>query len=268
MLSHKYELTKLLNKGAFGQIYKGINRITKENVIIKIENKSQNSLQHEAKLLNALRDLKGIPKMRTFGTTKEYNFIVMDELGYSLEYLKQHEKISLNAIYNIGHQLITILNDIHMVGIIHRDIKPDNILFGKQSDKLYLIDFGLSKTYIDNQWNHLPISFNKQMIGTLSFASINIHNGIESSRRDDLISLGYTLIYLFNSKLPWQSINYKNMDEKHEKIKKLKLKEFVNIPNNLKLYLKYCHELEYNDTPNYSYLLSLFSSEYYVSQTI
>ena len=124
-----------------------------------------------------------------------------------------------NTIFNIAIQMITVLEQIHDFGIIHRDLKPQSnrhllrilqflpldILVGtwpKETNRLFLIDFGLSKQFItkedDDQRYHVPMK-NPMMLerqaltGTVRYASTNAHYG-NHSRRDDLISLGYVLV--------------------------------------------------------------------------
>jgi casein kinase 1 len=66
-----------------------------------------------------------------------------------------------------------------------------------------MIDLGLAKKYITSEGMHLKENNNKPLIGTVRYCSSYIHEGIEASRRDDLISLFYVLAYLLNGKLPW-----------------------------------------------------------------
>ena len=93
----------------------------------------------------------------------------------------------------------------HNAGYIHRDIKPENFLAGVQEglDKVFLIDFGLAKRYIDAEGNHIKEKLASDVCGTPAFASLNCHNGMELSRRDDLISLFYVLVWFAKDKLPW-----------------------------------------------------------------
>lgn len=92
--------------------------------------------------------------------------------------------------------------------MIHRDIKPENYVIGNEDiTTLYMIDFGLAKYYRDqNDGKHIPNIEKKGLIGTARYASVNAHLGKEQSRRDDMISIGYVLIYLATGKLPWMNI--------------------------------------------------------------
>ena len=98
--------------------------------------------------------------------------------------------------------MIDIIEYIHTKGIVHRDIKLDNFMMGiNDPHQVYLIDYGLSKAYINNH-NHQDETDNNEPIGTYNYMSINIHNGIKYSRRDDMISIVYILCHLLEL-LPW-----------------------------------------------------------------
>jgi len=144
-------------------------------------------------------------------------------LGQNLEELLNlcNRKLSVKTILMIADQAISILEYLHTKGVLHRDIKPANLLMGlgKKSNLVHFIDFGLSKRFKDSKTNqHIPFRENKQLTGTARYVSINTHKGIEQSRRDDLESLGYVLIYLFRGSLPWQGLKAKTKLEKYSKI--------------------------------------------------
>jgi len=270
IIGKKYKLLNQIGEGSFGKIFKAENIQTSSLVAIKIEKKHNSSLlKHEANIYYKCKNIKGIPSIRMFGTEEQYNYIVMDLLGISIDKMReiQSGKFTLKETIIISLQLISCLENLHNIGIIHRDIKPENILTNGDINKIQLIDFGLSKYYIDQERNHLPINTNKKFIGNVRFASINIHNGIEPSRRDDLISLGYIFIVCLKGILPWQNVDSLNKEDKYNKIKNIKsnislLELCSDIPYEFLSYMSYCYSLKYEDEPKYSYLKNLFVNIY------
>ncbi len=105
----------------------------------------------------------------------------------------------------LADQMIKRVAYIHSRRIIHRDIKPDNftIGIGKSAHRIYIIDFGLAKKFMSSTGKHIGYKEGKGLTGTARYASINTHLGIEQSRRDDLESLAYVLLYFLRGKLPW-----------------------------------------------------------------
>ncbi len=203
-----------------------------------------------------------------FGTENNYNYIVMDLLNQSLNQMRENNNgiISLLEMLPISIQLIVCLEKLHGVGIIHRDLKPENIMtsFTTRENLVYLIDFGIARYYINQDRVHIPITYNKKLIGNVRYASLNVHNGIEPSRRDDLISLGYIFILCLKGKLPWQNINSElDKDEKYNIIKQIKETTSLidlcsELPYEFLSYMNYCYCLEFNQEPNYDYIKTLF----------
>lgn len=267
IIGNKYKLLNQIGEGSFGKIFEGENIITNEKVAVKIEKKDIKSiLKHEANIYYKCKNIKGIPSIKMFGTESNYNYIVMDLLNLSLEQLREinnNNIISLNDILSIAIQLINCLEKLHNIGIIHRDLKPENILM--RENIVYLIDFGIARYYINQDRTHIPIAYNKKFIGNIRYASLNIHNGIEPSRRDDLISLGYIFILCLKGQLPWQNVNSTNMtkEEKYNIIKNTKQDTLLNnlcsdIPSEFLSYMNYCYCLEFDEEPNYDYIRTLF----------
>lgn len=104
---------------------------------------------------------------------------------------------SIKCVCMMSQQIVSRLEFLHNKTFMHRDQKPDNYCIGRGRKRttMYLIDFGLSKRFIVGG-SHIPYKEKKPMIGTVRYCSINSQNGIEQSRRDDLESLGYILVYL------------------------------------------------------------------------
>lgn len=268
IIGNKYKLIREIGEGSFGKIFEGENITTNNKVAIKIEKKDVKSiLKHEANIYYKCKNIKGIPSIRMFGTESNYNFIVMDLLGMSLEKMREinglNGIISLAQTLSIAIQLITCIEKLHSLGIIHRDIKPENIMTSMRENDICLIDFGIAKYYIDQDRKHIPIVYNKNLIGNIHYASLNIHNGIEPSRRDDLISLGYIFVVCLKGTLPWKNVRSVSKDEKYKKIKNIKettsLVELCNgIPYEFLSYIDYCYSLKFDENPNYEYIKSLF----------
>ena len=124
----------------------------------------------------------------------------------------------------IGKQVIDRIHWVHSKYIVHRDIKPDNLLIGKKDPHvIYLIDFGLSKKYRSSNTNkHIRFGFTGKLTGTVRFTSANALRGGEQSRRDDIESIGYVLVYFLKKKLPWQGVHANKKIERYLKIYRMK----------------------------------------------
>jgi len=158
------------------------------------------------------------------------------------------------------------LEIIHSKGLLHRDIKPDNYVMGRNesSQIVYLIDYGLVKRYINTKTRaHIPYVENKRLVGTARYASLNTHMGAEQSRRDDLESLGYSLIYMLTGALPWQGTKGTTKRDKYDKIMEKKMDLPIGelckkLPIEMARYMYYCKELKFEEDPDYDELKRLF----------
>ncbi|KAL5203151.1 hypothetical protein ABZP36_014103 [Zizania latifolia] len=299
-IGNKFRVGRKLGSGSFGEIYLGTNVQTNEEVAIKLENvKTKHpQLLYESKLYRILQGGTGIPNVKWFGVEGDYNVLVMDLLGPSLEDLFSfcNRKLSLKTVLMLADQMINRVEFFHSKSFLHRDIKPDNFLMGlgKRANQVYVIDFGLAKKYRDTSTHqHIPYRENKNLTGTARYASVNTHLGIEQSRRDDMESLGYVLMYflrgrLFNvissnfllhiygsiihtvltygfvaASLPWQGLKAGNKKQKYEKISERKIATSTEAlcrgyPTEFASYFHYCRSLRFEDAPDYQYLKRLF----------
>jgi serine/threonine protein kinase len=247
MIANKYRILDKIGHGEFGTVYKGENIRTNELVAIKLEPSVLKMLKRETQIYTYLMPCEGIPQVKWYGTIENYNYLVMPLFNKSLSF----QSFSLFNILSIGKQIVNLLKYIHEKGLIHRDIKPDNFLFGP-NNQIYIIDFGLCKRYKDIHDNHIDLKHGKSIIGTPNFISINIHDGYEPSRRDDLESVGYILQYLLELKLEWFS--ELNLD----KIKFLKKTAVYEEP--IENYLNYCRNLYFEETPDYTHILQIIKN--------
>ncbi|KAK7866943.1 hypothetical protein R5R35_014719 [Gryllus longicercus] len=266
----KYRLVRKIGSGSFGDIYLGINVTNGEEVAVKLENMRARhpQLLYESKLYKILNGGVGIPHIRWYGQEREYNVLVMDLLGPSLEDLFNFcsRRFTIKTVLMLADQMIGRIEYVHCKSFIHRDIKPDNFLMGigRHCNKLFLIDFGLAKKYRDTRTRaHIAYREDKNLTGTARYASINAHLGIEQSRRDDMESLGYVLMYFNRGSLPWQGLKAATKKQKYEKISEKKMSTPVEVlckgfPAEFAMYLNYCRGLRFEEGPDYMYLRQLF----------
>ena len=245
MINNIYSIVKMLGFGAFGEIHLAYDMNLKVLRAIKFEPTAHKNpqLKHEYTVLEQLNKAEnivnisqepivGIPKVYYFDRHEnKYNYLVMDLLGPSLSDLFQlkEKNFSLETVLLIGIQMISRIEFIHEKGFLHRDIKPENFVIGlgQKSNLIHIIDFGLSKRYKDKATGqHIPYRENKDLVGTVRYASINAHLGIEQSRRDDIEGIGYVLVYFYLGRLPWQG----KQDKGKPQVSKIMEKKLITPP--------------------------------------
>ncbi|XP_076906913.1 casein kinase 1-like protein 11 isoform X1 [Bidens hawaiensis] len=266
----KFKLGRKIGSGSFGELYLGVNLQTGEECAVKLEpTKTKHpQLHYESKIYMLLQGGTGVPGLKWFGVEGEYNAMAIDLLGPSLEDLFNYcnRKFSLKTVLMLADQLINRVEYMHARSFLHRDLKPDNFLtgLGLKANQVYIIDFGLAKKYRDLQTHkHIPYRENKNLTGTARYASVNTHLGVEQSRRDDLESLGYVLMYFLRGSLPWQGLKAGTKKQKYDRISEKKMLTSIEVlcksyPSEFMSYFHYCRSLKFEDKPDYSYLKRLF----------
>ncbi|XP_044975519.1 casein kinase 1-like protein 3 isoform X2 [Hordeum vulgare subsp. vulgare] len=270
IVGRKFKLGRKIGSGSFGVIYLATDMDTYEIVAVKIEssNSKHPQLFYEAKIYNALQGGSGIANVKWCGVDGEENVLIIDLLGPSLEDLFVYcgRKFTLKTVLMLADQMLTRIEFMHSKGYLHRDIKPDNFLMGlgRKANQVYVIDFGLAKRYRDSTTNrHIPYREHKNLTGTARYASSNTHLGIEQSRRDDLESLGYVLLYFLRGSLPWQGLKAATKKQKYEKICEKKISTPIEVlckscPVEFASYFHYCKSLTFDQRPDYAFVKRLF----------
>jgi serine/threonine protein kinase len=260
----KYTIDKCLYKNDSISIYKAL--YCDQHVIIKHEThdltltKQKSIIKNEHKVLEHLREIDNIPKIIDSYSDCINNYIVMNYLGKDLdEILLYKKKFSLGFCAFFMTEGLSILQNIHNQNIFHCDIKPSNFIFNKKEYKIYLIDFSVAQPEQKCAYT---------LIGTPKFCSHHCHEHIPYAYRDDLISLGYVMLYFFLGFLPWQKSQLLEVSEPsylHKiKNKKNELLDFLNnykkqeIPEEIIIYFNYCFSLKPKCEIDYNMLCSLF----------
>ena len=287
LILNNYVLLNLVGKGAFGEIFLSFNLRDNIEVAVKKEQKrtgKASQLRTESKVYQSLLNInnkqdltggialsqdniQGVPKYYGMGDLIDGTgfYLIMEFLGPNLnELLKfcKMRKFTISTVCLLGIQMINRIEQIHKSNYIHRDIKPENFVIGTKDNAniIYLIDFGLSKKYKNTKNNqHIPYREGRNLIGTARYVSVNTHLGIEQSRRDDLESIGYVLVYFLKSYLPWQGLQG---GDKYQRIMEKKLQIPTDIlcaglPEEFTIYLNYVKSLRFEDRPDYEFLRSL-----------
>lgn len=276
-----YMIEKKLGKGGFGQVYVGrrINppephqRLGKGalEVALKFEHTSSKGCSHgppaEWQIYNALGGSHGVPRVYFKGQQGGYYIMVMDILGPSLYdvWNNNNQSMSIEMVACIAIEAISILDKMHFRGYVHGDVKPENFLLGPpgtpEEKKLFLVDLGLATRWRDQNAQHVEYDQRPDVFrGTVRYASVHAHLGRTGSRRDDLESLAYTLIFLLRGRLPWQG--YQG-DNKGYLVCKKKMSTSPDLLTNLcpipfRNFVDYVVNLKYDEDPNYAKCISFF----------
>lgn len=287
----RYRMLDKLNQGSFGKIHKALDTETGRHVAIKVETgKSNGHLTQEMEIYQRFVNCKissevNWPVVHAFARLPSgTNIMIMDLLGPDIDRVKRAYKTQRIPSYTVGYlayKMIHLIKLFHDSGFVHRDIKPQNFVLQYFKDdacpkfpEVFLVDYGLAKRYRNADQTHAQFANNCGLMGTVRYVSPNIHLGIESSRRDDLYSLGYSLLYCALGSLPWQAqVKKKEPGQKSKAdmqrdvmVHKMRtnpetLCEGLIDPLRSALlhYLFYVNSLMYHEEPDYEYCQQLFA---------
>ncbi|KAK3219961.1 hypothetical protein Dsin_013931 [Dipteronia sinensis] len=277
-----YKLERKLGKGGFGQVYVGrrfspVNASDRNGpgaveVALKFEHRSSKGCNYgppyEWQVYNTLGGSHGVPRVHYKGRQGDYYVMVMDILGPSLwdVWNSNSHTMSIEMVACIAIEAISILAKMHLKGYVHGDVKPENFLLGPpgtpDEKKLFLVDLGLATKWRDSatgfhvDYDQRPDVFR----GTVRYASVHAHLGRTGSRRDDLESLAYTLIFLLRGRLPWQGYQGENKGFLVCKKKMATSPESLCCicPQPFRQFVEYVVNLKFDEEPNYAKYVSLF----------
>jgi len=268
IVGSKYRLGTKIRCGFFGDTYLGTHIESNENVAVKLEpiTCEDPHLMHESKIYKILAGAigAGIPKLHWYGVEGDFNVIVVDLLGPSLQDLLdecQHH-FSLKTLVMLADQMVNRVEYIHRRNFIHRDISPGSFVMGlgEKAKHVHIIDFGLARKYrTASSEQHIAYEERDTFTGSFEFLSLNAQRGVEQTRRDDLESLAYVLMHCQCGGLPWEKVEAASEKEWRRKVSEVKMRTPIedlcrNIPHEFAIFLNYCRSLTFEAEPDYSHL--------------
>lgn len=268
VIADRYIVTSKIGSGSFGEVFECESMKTHERYAAKVEPVRSRvpQLAFEAKIYRIMSNCVNVPKVHVFVNGKPENALVMDLLGKSLEDIHLlRNSFSLKSVLMIIDQMLTTMEYFHEMGYLHRDIKPDNFVFGRKNpDHLYIIDFGLSKKYRDPYTHeHIKYASGKSLTGTARYASLAALKGAEQSRRDDMEAMGYVWVYLLKGTLPWMGLHGDGKRNRYQVICDCKARTTFEtlcegIPKEFVEYFKMVRDLQFQERPPYAEFRRLF----------
>ncbi|KAK8870279.1 hypothetical protein M9Y10_008157 [Tritrichomonas musculus] len=204
----RFIFVERIGKGGFGSVYKCSiegTQMKKFAALKVVSHQKSQTIENEKNILEEIQESYPLfPRFYDAARCSSFYYIAMEYLGPSLDDIKlslNEKKFNAFTIMYVASKTLQCIQDLHSYGIIHRDIKPSNFLLRNNDNSICLTDFGLSTHYVVND-RHIPFGSMKE-VGTLYFQSLASHSNYTLSRKDDLESWIYTLLYLRDKTLPW-----------------------------------------------------------------
>mmetsp|Transcript_18046 Transcript_18046/g.51300 ORF Transcript_18046/g.51300 Transcript_18046/m.51300 type:complete len:342 (+) Transcript_18046:54-1079(+) len=269
LIGGRYKSGPRIGAGSFGEVFLGNDQQTGAQVAIKTEPSTamHGCLEREVRAYRALSKSERVPRILWEGVGALNSRVMVTELmGPSLADLLEFcgKRFSLKTTLMLMGQMLECLEAVHAAGLVHRDLKPDNFLIGlgEKASTVHIIDFGLSTAWIDRRTrDHVPYRENRGHVGTARYSSVGSHFGRQQSRRDDLESLGYLMLYFLQGSLPWQHAQLFCRDDK-ERLREIQDRKAAMTvdrlchrhPPEIAMYLRYARSLQFEECPDYMYM--------------
>ncbi|EAX94180.1 CK1 family protein kinase [Trichomonas vaginalis G3] len=258
----KYVIKGFIGHGSFGDIYSCEDERDHSTWAIKIELKTnkKTSLDKEAQILKKIQSSPYFPVFHDYGESDEYLWLVLELLGPSLigaRRISSGSVFSASTAIRLGIEMLRCIEAFHKFGLVHRDIKPGNFLIRpSRKHPLILIDFGLSKAFLDDNGEMIPPRDSPGFVGTVPYASFNAHKGLELGCCDDLFSWFVVLLKIHAGELPWPTVN--NKDVVLVAKKEANIANFCEgLPHQYIIMYRLILSMKRDDIPNYSLFYQL-----------
>eukprot|EP00274_Cyanoptyche_gloeocystis_P005108 CAMPEP_0196654580 /NCGR_PEP_ID=MMETSP1086-20130531/4309_1 /TAXON_ID=77921 /ORGANISM="Cyanoptyche gloeocystis , Strain SAG4.97" /LENGTH=323 /DNA_ID=CAMNT_0041986431 /DNA_START=83 /DNA_END=1051 /DNA_ORIENTATION=- len=259
--------------GGSSEVFAGVECSSGRKVAIKREpvDRKYPELVYEYRAYRRLnrKQADGFLRMHFYGRDGDFEYLVLEMGGPNLKdlFLSCQRRLSLKTVLMLGIQLLDRIEYVHSLGYIFRKLKPRDFLMGSGSNshRVFPIDFALFKRFRDPETGeHIPYREKREIMARVKYASIEVNFGVESSRRDDLESLGYMLIYFMRGRLPWSEEARVARDDEGDlavarKKEQVTLKELCRgLPREFEQYLRYVRGLHFSEQPDYGFCRNLF----------
>jgi hypothetical protein len=215
-----YQLERVLGEGAMGVVFEARHVRLDKRVAVKIlkpqhgtdsslvqrffqEARAVNAINHE----NIVEIFDFVEEPAPVGAIPRFYCVLELLHGVSLRQLLQHETLSVCRTVHLVEQLCAALGAAHRTGVVHRDIKPDNIFItarGNEPDFVKVLDFGVAKLTHARLAQH-PDTFAGAVIGTPGYMAPEQASGLEVDGRADLYAVGTVLYELLAGRRPFEA---------------------------------------------------------------
>lgn len=256
----KWTIIKCIGHGGYGEIYKVKSPDSRPRTFcamkVELKTNQRRGLSAEIEILRSLQGSPSFPRLIDVGETEEFHYVVMELLGPSIAIVRRElpeQRFTMLTTTVLAREMLKCLEELHTRGVVHRDVKPGNFLFryGDKSHMICLIDFGLARHYIDRTSGApLPPRRSPGFVGTCSFASVYAHDGMDLSRRDDIISWLYTIVECVEKRLPWPGS--RNRDQTFQMKKEMTVSQLCRaLPRQFIPIFQRTMKMSYYDKPDY-----------------